>query len=386
MDFNTFPSQDIEIAESMDKVLQAHFENIEKGNFEATNFCSDLQAIPTNKVDYRRCVQQMMKLTKDRVTGTSNFKMVHNLEKMMEILLENFTVKKSGVCEVLFFPSQDNEAKIIEYLKSAKKSIYVCVFTITNERLCTALLEAHLRGVNVKMITDDEEVRLISNLRDLSEEGIHVRTDNAKNALMHNKFVIIDQRILMTGSYNWTVRATKANQENVVILENNQLVDTFTAEFNKLWAQFTPRIFANLQGKAKKKTRLYHRYLEGLEKQRNAVKKAKLAAEKNDVKLNIKDLAEEEHKENTIKKGARKIGKKISKLKLSTSRFTRKTSSKAGLTQSMRKDRSESPKLSTMFLKLVLTMFALFGLIVFARSPLANLATPYGFKLDNPPM
>ena len=196
------------------------------------------------------------------------------------------------------------------------------------------------------MITDDEEVRLISNLRDLSEEGISVRTDDAKNALMHNKFVIIDQRILMTGSYNWTVRATKANQENVVILENNHLVDTFTAEFNKLWKQFSPRLFANLQGKAKKKTRLYHRYLEGLEKQRAAVKKAKLVAEQKDVKLNIKDLGGEEHKENVIKKGARKIGKKISKLKLSTtSRFTRKTSSKAGLTQSMRKERSdETPK------------------------------------------
>ncbi len=91
MDFNTIPSQNIDPAESMDKVLQTHFENIEKGHFEATNFCSgtsflpllfpelsiDLQAIPTNKVDYRRCVQTMMKLTKDRVTGTSNFKMVH---------------------------------------------------------------------------------------------------------------------------------------------------------------------------------------------------------------------------------------------------------------------------------------------------------------------
>jgi len=193
------------------------------------------------------------------------------------------------------------------------------------------------------MITDDEEVRLISNIRDLSEEGISIRTDSAKNALMHNKFVIIDQRILMTGSYNWTVRATKQNQENVVIIENNYLVDTFTAEFNKLWAQFSPRIFANLQGKAKKKTRLYHRYLDTLEKKRNALKKAKLAAEKNDVKLNIKDL-EERKEDNVIKKGARKIGKKISKLKLSTSRFTRKTSSKAGiLAQSMRKERSESP-------------------------------------------
>ena len=46
MDFNTFPSQDIEIAESMDKVLLTHFENIEKGNFDSLNFCSGTSFLP----------------------------------------------------------------------------------------------------------------------------------------------------------------------------------------------------------------------------------------------------------------------------------------------------------------------------------------------------
>ena len=46
MDFNTIPSQNIDPAESMDKVLQTHFENIEKGHFEATNFCSGTSFLP----------------------------------------------------------------------------------------------------------------------------------------------------------------------------------------------------------------------------------------------------------------------------------------------------------------------------------------------------
>jgi len=269
MEFANFFLKDTESMRSIDKILENHFENIENGVFDSSVFCLDLQSIPQKDVDYRKCVQTMMKLTKDRVSGTTNYKMVHNLEKMMEILLEKFTVKKTGISEVLFFPSQENEAKIIEYLNSAKQSICVCVFAITNERLCTALLDAHLRGVKVKLITDDEEVRLLGNLRDLSEEGISIRMDNAKNSLMHNKFVIIDHKILMTGSYNWTVRATKTNQENVVILDDPYLVNTFITEFNKLWKQFTPDGFGALEGKAKKKTKLYQKYLTALEKKKN---------------------------------------------------------------------------------------------------------------------
>jgi len=46
MDFNTLPSPEIEIDESMDKVLKTHFENIEKGNFDSINFCSGTSFLP----------------------------------------------------------------------------------------------------------------------------------------------------------------------------------------------------------------------------------------------------------------------------------------------------------------------------------------------------
>ena len=151
------------------------------------------------------------------------------------------------------------------------------------------------------MITDDEEVRLLGNLRDLSEEGISIRMDNAKNSLMHNKFVIIDQKILMTGSYNWTIRATKTNQENVVILDDPYLVSTFTKEFNRLWKQFTPDGFGALEGKAKKKTRLYQKYLNALEKKKN----------EKDIVITLR----EEQTEEKANSGIQQNSKKISKLK-----------------------------------------------------------------------
>ena len=55
---------------------------------------------------------------------------------------------------------------------------------------------------------------------------------------MHNKYCIIDGKILITGSFNWTVSAVKYNQENLVILENESLCKKFLEAFEKLWEDF----------------------------------------------------------------------------------------------------------------------------------------------------
>lgn len=119
--------------------------------------------------------------------------------------------------------------------------------------------------MNIRLITDEEEVKLTgSTVKDLGDEGIQIRTDSSGESLMHNKFVIIDQKILMTGSYNWTVASTEVNQENVVIMENDHLVETFMNEFNKLWKQFSPQDLDDQ--KARNKTRLFFKYQEAQKK------------------------------------------------------------------------------------------------------------------------
>jgi len=52
---------------------------------------------------------------------------------------------------------------------------------------------------------------------------------------MHNKFAIIDNAIVLTGSYNWTVSASNNNQENILIIESKLVVSNYQNEYNKLW-------------------------------------------------------------------------------------------------------------------------------------------------------
>jgi len=62
--------------------------------------------------------------------------------------------------------------------------------------------------------------------------------DNHYRYHMHNKFVIIDSQILLSGSFNWTAQAVYGNQENLAALESPKLIEVYQEEFDKLWEQF----------------------------------------------------------------------------------------------------------------------------------------------------
>lgn len=57
---------------------------------------------------------------------------------------------------------------------------------------------------------------------------------------MHHKFAIIDKKLLITGSLNWTVQAIQHNRENVLILEESEYVKVFLEEFEKIWENYNP--------------------------------------------------------------------------------------------------------------------------------------------------
>jgi cardiolipin hydrolase len=55
---------------------------------------------------------------------------------------------------------------------------------------------------------------------------------------MHDKFAVIDESVVITGSFNWTTQAVRNNQENILFLENKSLAANYLSEFNKLWKEF----------------------------------------------------------------------------------------------------------------------------------------------------
>lgn len=137
--------------------------------------------------------------------------------------------------EVLFSPGKDIPENIAFYLSRAKKSIDLCVFTISDEQLAQALKAAHRRGIKVRLITDNKKMHDHgSQVKELARSGIDVKIDNSRYH-MHNKFGLIDNRIVFTGSYNWTYTAKTFNQENIVITTNYTIVHNFIDEFARLW-------------------------------------------------------------------------------------------------------------------------------------------------------
>ena len=80
----------------------------------------------------------------------------------------------------------------------------------------------------------------------LASLGIPIKTNDQIRNLMHNKFAVIDNSVVITGSFNWSNQAVNYNQENILIIENKILAERYSNEFNKLWNKFEIIIDRNM--------------------------------------------------------------------------------------------------------------------------------------------
>ncbi|KAJ2493426.1 hypothetical protein IWW37_000515 [Coemansia sp. RSA 2050] len=140
----------------------------------------------------------------------------------------------------LFFPSEESFGELVSFLDSARTSLDICVFNITDNDLARAIGNAKKRGVNVRIITDDEQLKCQGNDVERLEEqyGIPFKTDRDPTKFMHSKFAIIDRRAVWAGSYNWTVGARRSNNESAIVTNDSRTAQAFSAEFERLWSQF----------------------------------------------------------------------------------------------------------------------------------------------------
>ncbi len=137
-----------------------------------------------------------------------------------------------------FSPGEECLHRITTLFEGARESADVCVFTITDDRITRAMIRAHERGVNVRVITDDEKsLDRGSDILTLERAGLPVAMDAAQDH-MHHKFALFDDRLVLTGSYNWTRSAAARNQENLVVSDDPDLVESFADEFDRLWETF----------------------------------------------------------------------------------------------------------------------------------------------------
>ncbi|REJ74677.1 MAG: endonuclease [Planctomycetota bacterium] len=141
--------------------------------------------------------------------------------------------------ESFFSPGDDCLRRLQSLFLHARNRVDVCVFTITDDRITDAILQAHQRRVNVRIVTDDDKsFDLGSDIARLDAAGVPVRIDRTPDH-MHHKFAVFDSVRVVTGSYNWTRSASRVNHENLVVINDPAAARSFQSVFDDLWDRFS---------------------------------------------------------------------------------------------------------------------------------------------------
>jgi len=118
-----------------------------------------------------------------------------------------------------------------------QNTLDIAAFEMNNEVIAEAILDAHERGVTVRIVTDDEHGIEDDDgvLQRIADAGVPV-VDDDRSALMHNKFMIMDSEAVWTGSWNYTINGTYRNNNNAIVLQNPDAVAAFQAEFDEMFS------------------------------------------------------------------------------------------------------------------------------------------------------
>lgn len=127
---------------------------------------------------------------------------------------------------------------LIKHISEATTSIEVAVAWFTHREIFKEILTALDRNVSVEILLSDSIINRGEYGLDFSlflNKGGKLKFANSVKTFMHNKFCVIDEKLLITGSYNWTYAAEKYNSENIVVTDEPKVCDSFHAHFTNNW-------------------------------------------------------------------------------------------------------------------------------------------------------
>jgi phosphatidylserine/phosphatidylglycerophosphate/cardiolipin synthase-like enzyme len=138
----------------------------------------------------------------------------------------------NGPLEVYFSPNGGCTAAIVRELDAATRTIRVQAYSFTSRPIAQALLAAEQRGVTIEVLLDS------SNRSDrysaatfLKNHGIAVLIDG-QHAIAHNKIILIDDAVIITGSFNFSRAAEESNAENLLVIRDQpELMARYQANF-----------------------------------------------------------------------------------------------------------------------------------------------------------
>ncbi len=150
------------------------------------------------------------------------------------------------VVQACFSPQGKCSSYILRELEQAKKEILLAIYAFTSDELANAIVQARKRGVSVQVVVDREfdaateksKGKFLEAQKVLLRRvaGLKAGATDREAGLMHQKFAVIDRRLVLTGSYNWTHSADTLNDENLLLFRDaGPLAEEYRKVFFRLW-------------------------------------------------------------------------------------------------------------------------------------------------------
>ncbi|MDA8131185.1 MAG: phospholipase D-like domain-containing protein [Elusimicrobia bacterium] len=137
-----------------------------------------------------------------------------------------------------FSPDGETKADVIRALDSARNRADIAVFSFYDEDIARAVMNAGKRGVKVRVLVDRVQASQSDVGVMLVKAGIPFRWSLgfSGRGVMHNKFAVLDRKLLITGSFNWSTNAQQNNFENVFYTTASSYAEAFSAQFEELFS------------------------------------------------------------------------------------------------------------------------------------------------------
>jgi phosphatidylserine/phosphatidylglycerophosphate/cardiolipin synthase-like enzyme len=136
--------------------------------------------------------------------------------------------------ENYFAPEDRIEPKILREISAAQKTIHVLAFSYTSDSI-EALMKSKLRdGVLVKTLFHGSGAKTeYSAFAGLKKAGADCQISFNTRGVMHHKVIIIDSKVVITGSYNFSKNANESNDENILIIRSPHIARVYEEEFQR---------------------------------------------------------------------------------------------------------------------------------------------------------
>jgi phosphatidylserine/phosphatidylglycerophosphate/cardiolipin synthase-like enzyme len=144
-----------------------------------------------------------------------------------------FAITSPAEIKVFFSPNGGCTEAIVSALNNAKTNVQIAAYSFTSAPIAKALVDAKKRGVNVVAILDDSnQTDKYSAATFLTNARIKTLIDR-NHKIAHNKYIIIDSGVVITGSFNFSKAAEESNAENLLVISDPQLAGKYQANWSE---------------------------------------------------------------------------------------------------------------------------------------------------------